>query len=382
MKNTVSLIRCETYNPTDVEAAIRQSFDNLGGIERYINKGDKVLLKLNLLMRKHPDAAATTHSEFARALCNVLIEYGANVVIGDSPGGPFTKGMLNSIYKGCGIEAIAKDTGATLNWNLNSAKRNNPDALFLKNLTITDMLNDVDKVISVSKLKTHGMMVYTGAVKNLFGVIPGTIKAEYHFNMPEIDDFADALIDICLAAKPTLSFMDGIVGMEGAGPSSGNPRKIGAVIASDSPYHLDKVASHIIGFSEAEVPTVKRSIDRGLCASGFDDIEFMGDNVSSFVISDFERAKAINHDFVNFLPKFMRPFFKKRLKAIPKFEVEKCVGCGDCARLCPAKVLEIENRLPILVDRNGCISCFCCQELCPKAAVKVHRPWIMRKLSK
>jgi len=382
MKNKVSLIRCETYNPTDVEAAVRQSFDNLGGIEKYINKGDKVLLKLNLLMRKHPDAAATTHSEFARALCNVLREYGATVIIGDSPGGPFNRTMLNSVYKGCGIEAVANETGATLNFNTNLVRRDNPDGLLLKSLTVTDMLNDVDKVISVSKLKTHGMMVYTGAVKNMFGVVPGLIKAEYHINMPEIDNFADALIDICLAAKPILSFMDGIVGMEGAGPSSGTPRKIGAVIASDSACHLDKVASHIIGFKENEVPTVKRSIERGLCCSGFDDIEFWGDKIDDFVIADFKRAKSINVDFINFLPKFMRGFFKRRLKAIPKFDTQKCVGCGDCARLCPAKVLELENRLPILVDKNGCISCFCCQELCPKAAVKIHRPWLMRAISR
>jgi len=383
MKNLISLIRCNDYNPANVEDAIKQSFDNLGGIEKYINKGDKVLLKLNLLMRKRPETAATTHPEFTRALCKVLIDYGARVVIGDSPGGPFSKALLSSVYKGTGIEQVANDTGAELNWNLNSAKRDNPNGLLLKNLTVTDMLNDVDKVISVSKLKTHGMCVFTGAVKNMFGIIPGLIKAEYHINMPKVDDFSDALIDVCLAAKPLLSFMDGIVGMEGAGPSSGEPRPVGAVIASTSPYHLDKVAVKIAGFKENEVPTVKRSIDRGLCESGFGDVEIVGENVDNFVISDFKRAKVITPDFFNYVPKFMQGFLRKRLKAIPKFDAEKCVGCGDCVNLCPAKVLELgDNKLPILIDKNACISCFCCQELCPKAAVKIRRPLFLKLLSR
>ena len=382
MKNKVSLIRCNDYNSADVEDAIRQSFDNLGGIEKYINKGDKVLLKLNLLMKKRPEAAATTHPEFTRALCKVLIEYGAEVIIGDSPGGPFTKGMLSSVYKGTGIEAVANDMGAKLNWNTNSVKIVNPDGLLLKSLIVTDMLNDVDKVISVSKLKTHGMCIFTGAVKNMFGVVPGLIKAEYHINMPEIDNFADSLIDVCLASTPVLSFMDGIVGMEGAGPSSGNPRKVGVVIASDSPYNLDKVAVKIAGFQENEVPTVRRSIDRGLCSSGFDDIEFFGDNVDEFAVSDFKRAKNINPDILKRMPIWLGNFLRKRLKAIPKFEADKCVGCSDCVNLCPAKILELKNRLPILIDKDKCISCFCCQELCPKAAVKIYRPLLLRMISR
>jgi len=383
MKNKVSLIRCSDYNFADVEAAIKQSFDNLGGIEKYINKGDKVLLKLNLLMRKRPELAATTHPEFTRALCKVLIDYGAEVIIGDSPGGPFTKGMLSSVYKGTGIEAVANEVGATLNYNTNSVKVSNPDGLFLKSLSVCDMLNDVDKVISVSKLKTHGMCVFTGAVKNMFGVVPGIVKVEYHINMPEVDDFADALIDVCLASKPVLSFMDGIIGMEGAGPSSGEPRKVGAVNASTSPYHLDKAAIKIAGFEESEVPTVKRSINRGLCGSSFDDIEFTGENIDDFVISDFKRAKAVTPDFFNVVPKFFHGFLKKRLKAIPKFDAAKCVGCSDCVRLCPAKVLELnDKKLPILIDKNKCISCFCCQELCPKSAVNIHRPWLLNLLSR
>jgi len=382
MKNKVSLIRCNDYNSADVEDAIRQSFDNLGGIEKYINNGDKVLLKLNLLMKKRPEAAATTHPEFTRALCKVLIEYGAEVIIGDSPGGPFTKGMLSSVYKGTGIEAVANDMGAKLNWNTNSVKIVNPDGLLLKSLIVTDMLNDVDKVISVSKLKTHGMCIFTGAVKNMFGVVPGLIKAEYHINMPEIDNFADSLIDVCLASTPVLSFMDGIVGMEGAGPSSGNPRKVGVVIASDSPYNLDKVAVKIAGFQENEVPTVRRSIDRGLCSSGFDDIEFFGDNVDEFAVSDFKRAKNINPDILKRMPIWLGNFLRKRLKAIPKFEADKCVGCSDCVNLCPAKILELKNRLPILIDKDKCISCFCCQELCPKAAVKIYRPLLLRMISR
>jgi len=81
-REKVSLVECREYDYSLVKERILESFDNLGGIEKYINKGDKVLLKLNLLMKKRPEEAATTHPIFTKALAQVLIEYGAEVIVG------------------------------------------------------------------------------------------------------------------------------------------------------------------------------------------------------------------------------------------------------------------------------------------------------------
>ena len=168
----ISLYRCDQYEEGRVMESLRQAIAALGGWEPYLTPQDTVLLKLNLVMNKRPEAAATTHPVFVKALIRLLQEYGCRVVIGDSPGGLFNVTALGRIYRGTGIESIAEETGAILNHNTGSMDVQNPDGQVMKSLTMTAMLRDVDKVISVSKLKTHGMMTFTGAVKNMFGVIP------------------------------------------------------------------------------------------------------------------------------------------------------------------------------------------------------------------
>ncbi|WZL71756.1 DUF362 domain-containing protein [Clostridiaceae bacterium 35-E11] len=381
-KEIVSLIECKTYDNKLIKEAILNSFENLGGIHKFINKGDRVLLKLNLLMKKKPGDATTTHPIFAKALAEILMEYGAEVIIGDSPGGPFHASLLKGVYKTCGIEAIAKETGAKLNYNTHSTEIKNQDGLILKKITAIEVLKEVDKVISVSKLKTHGMMMFTGAVKNMFGIVAGLEKAEYHVRMPNNVDFSNALVDICLAAKPVLSFMDGIVGMEGEGPSGGTPRKIGVVIAGTSPYHLDVAATTVIGLKPGKVPTIQRCVERGLCKGSFEDIEMKGDPIENFIINDFVVPEIRSIDLLEEkVPQFLRTMIHGLLQPKPIFIHEKCVGCGDCTKNCPPQAIEMKHGKPY-VNLDGCIRCFCCQELCPVKAVEIHRPIMMKLLSK
>jgi uncharacterized protein (DUF362 family)/Pyruvate/2-oxoacid:ferredoxin oxidoreductase delta subunit len=378
----VSLIKCDDYRYEKVRQALEKSFENLGGVKKYVNHGETALLKLNLLMKKKPEEATTTHPVFAKALAEILIEHGVKVIIGDSPGGPFNEKILKGIYKVCGMEEVAKDTGAILNYNTNSVDIKNENGLILKRITAIEILEKVDKVISVSKLKTHGMMMFTGAVKNMFGIVAGLDKAEYHVRMPNNKDFSNALVDICLVADPVLSFMDGIVGMEGAGPSGGDPRKVGAVIASTSPYHLDVVATSIIGLKPTKVPTVQRCVERGLCKGNFDDIKLKGDRIEEFILNDFVIPEIRSLDLLEGkLPKFMRDIINGLLQPKPVFIHEKCMGCSDCAKNCPPHVIKMVDNRPI-VNLDECIRCFCCQELCPVKAVDIHRPLLMKLLSR
>lgn len=371
----VSVIKCNDYNYDNVKKSLIEILNNIGGIEKYFSKGDKVLLKANLLMKKKPEEAATTNPVFVQALSEILINYGVNVIIGDSPGGPFNTARLKGIYKSTGMEMAAAATGAKLNYNINSSEIVNPEGKILKRLTIADMINDVDKIINLPKLKTHILAVYTGAVKNMFGTIPGTIKAEYHLKMPNIDDFADSLIDICLAVKPVLTIMDGIIGIESEGPSAGKPRKIGAILASTNPYLLDKVACKIIGLEPEEVHSVRRCIDRGICKKDMSDIDLIGSTIDELIIKDFDIPK-VNPSrvgsIVGPIPIPIHKFASKILKSKPFFEFDKCIGCGDCAANCPPKVIEMVNGKPN-VNLKGCISCFCCHELCPEKAVKIKK---------
>lgn len=379
--HVVSLQRCETYEYEKVKMNLEKVMSDLGGLSSYVKPGEKVLLKVNLLMKKRPEEATTTHPVFVQALADILLAHGAKVLIGDSPGGPYNEGVLKGIYKVCGYEKIAESSEVELNWNFSHKEVKNEKGIILKKLTVVDFLEDVDKVISVSKLKTHGMMKFTGAVKNMFGIIPGLLKAEYHFKMPKVKDFSQMLVDVCQYADPVLSFMDGIVGMEGAGPSGGDPRQIGVILGSTSPYHLDVIATQLIGVEPLSVPTISRSVECGLVAEGFSDIELAGVDMSEWHVKDFVVPSIRSLEFSGHLPKPIKGLVDGALRPRPVFRHSKCVGCGDCAEACPPHVIEMRENLPY-VNLDGCIRCFCCQELCPVVAIDIKRPWLMKILSK
>ncbi len=375
----VTIHPCSNYQTEEIRSAVTAAIADLGGFEPYISPGERVLLKVNLVLSKGPDAAATTHPAFVAELARQLKDYGCRVVIGDSPGGTFNTTMLRRNYRITGMMQAAEESGAELSYNTGVKEVACPAGKMLKNLTLTAMSQEVDKVISVCKLKTHSMMTYTGAMKNMFGTIPGTVKAEYHVRMPKMEDFANALIDICEAAKPVLSFMDAIIGMEGNGPTGGMPRKIGAVLASASPYELDVVAADLVGLGEAQVPTIKAAADRGLAPRAAADVTVVGDELERYRIADFKLPDHIHSDLSQggFLPKFGMKWLRPKVK----FDESRCVGCGDCAANCPAKVITMKSRRPA-VDYRACIRCFCCQELCPQNAVKVKESWIFKIANK
>ncbi len=373
---TVSVLRCDTYDLNQLKETIKKSLENLGGLEVFVSKGDRVLLKTNLLMKKTPDEATTTHPMFVRAIAEILIEHGAKVLIGDSPGGPFLESRMKNIYRATGMQETANATGAALNFNLKSFTVDSKDSLLLNKIELTDMINDVDKIINLPKLKTHGLTVFTGAVKNLFGMIPGTIKAEYHVRMPEVNDFSNALIDICEQVKPVLHIMDGIMAMEGAGPSSGMPKKANVIIASDNPHDLDKVACELIGLKVMDVPTLRMAFGRGLTTIDLSEVGVKGDSLEELKIRDFVKAPA-NSGRKRRIPKPIMVLLVKQLKSKPIFNDSKCIGCGDCELNCPPKAIVMIDRKPV-VDYKKCISCFCCQELCPAKAIDIKKPLLSK----
>ncbi len=376
----VSLIKCGSYEINAVEQALEKSLELIGGLESYIRPGMKVLIKCNLLMKKKPEECTTTHPSVVEALVKRLQKIGAVPIIGDSPGGLFTSRLLKGVYSASGMIQVAERTGAQLNYNTNSMEVSYPEGRIIKKLTVIEVLREVDAVISVAKLKTHGMTLYTGAVKNLFGVVPGMTKAEYHLRMNRIEDFSEALVDICEYVKPVLSIIDAVMGMEGDGPSAGTPRKIGAILASNSPHALDVVSASLVGIPPERVPTIQRAYERGLCGVDMDSIQLLGDSFEELCIKDFKlpvtgeisffhRVFGSNSNVARFLNHYLGPK--------PYFNHDMCIGCRDCQRYCPPQAIEMVYKKPV-VDLKKCIRCYCCQELCPKKAVEIRRSWFFK----
>lgn len=374
----VNIYKCDNYNEENIKAIMDKIiafYDEL----KNIKPGTRVVIKANLVSAMAPEKSATTHPMVLKVLTDYLLAKGCSVVIGDSPGGVYTSGYLKNIYR------VTKmtETGAKLNDNFKTKKVSDSKAYVLKVFDYTAYLDDADLLINVSKLKTHGMMGMSASVKNLFGVIPGTLKPEYHYRYPKHEDFANMLIDINEHFKMPINIIDAIDGMEGNGPTSGKSRHIGLVLTSSNPYELDYVASQVIGLNPIDAPTIKQSINRKLCKP--EDI-ILNDDVQKYVIPDFDLIKGRNslqfmldkNDIIShFVSKSAQKIFANR----PEVKKDKCIGCQKCAKICPAKAITMHDGKP-QIDRDKCIKCYCCQEFCPVGAMRVKSSMIMKVLHK
>ena len=376
MTAEVSLAKCTSYNDKEVEAALRKAISAVTDLS-YITEGTRVVIKPNLVSFLPPDKAATTHPVVLNTLIRILNEKGAKITVGDSPGGLFNSVYVNRVYKATGMNNIED---AVLNRNFSQSVHHSDSALRAREFAYTSYLDDADVIINLCKLKTHGMMGMSNAVKNMFGIIPGTVKPEFHFKFPDHNDFADMLIDLNESFRPALCICDAVTGMEGNGPTSGTPRDIGLIAASENPYKLDLVCAKIIGLEKDNVPTLKRAFERGLAPSDARQVVTEGD-INDFIIGDFELIPRKSITFNDAGGSIMAGIIRKCMCSRPALLKHKCIGCGECFRICPAKAIEMKNNLPV-IDRSKCIYCFCCQEFCPKGAMEVKRPIIARMLGK
>ena len=334
---SVSITQCENYDYEKVEEAVFECLNYLTEMKKVIKEGSRVLVKVNLLKKNLPEDAVTTHPAVAEAIVRYLQNMGCQVVLGDSPGGAFTQKRLQDIYRASGMLEVAEKTGCELNYDTSDVEVSNPKAEKLKRMQIIKIVEDVDFVVSAAKLKTHGMMTYTGAVKNLFGVIPGLTKAEYHLKLISIENFANHLVDICQYVAPVFSVIDAVEGMEGDGPSAGEKRHVGLIMASENPHVLDVAASHLIGLSPTQVPTIQIAAARGLCNGNVKDMTVWGCQLENLHIPPFKLPKSSDQDlFGDKVPDFLKKYLTNALRAKPVFDYNKCISCGECKRGCPA----------------------------------------------
>ena len=373
----VAVVRCKTYDVEAVKPALEEAVNAVNGLD-FVKSGMKIIIKPNLVSFKKPDAAATTHPALLEALVEMLLARGADVTIGDSPGGPHSLPLLNRVYAATGMDRVEK-LGAKLNRNMNEKTVDFPEGKVLKNFTYTEYLDEADAIIDFCKLKSHGMLGMSAAVKNLFGTIPGLKKPEVHYKFQNDAEFADMLVDLNEYFKPRLAICDAVVGMEGNGRTAGTPRQIGAIIASKSTYYADVVGAELIGMNIDGLPTLQASYERGFAPSSSKNLRVYGD-IRALTVDDFKAPPVRGLSFMR-KGNVLHFISKAALEHKPTLKKRFCVGCGECARMCPAKAIEMKNKKPH-INREKCIRCFCCQEFCPRAAMVAHRPLAAKVLNK
>jgi len=352
----------QTANYHEARASVQRAVDELGGIGRFVQPGERILIKPNLLAPTSPDQAVVTHPEIFRAVAELVIEAGGTALVGDSP--PYRS--LQKLMEKTGHLQVARETGVEIVEFRESVEVEIPGPF--RKLLVSKEAYDADGIINLPKLKTHGQMGLTLAVKNLFGCIIGMRKPEWHFRAgsdPEL--FATVILGTFTALRPRLNIVDGILAMDGDGPGlGGTPVRLGWVVAGTDATAVDYAIAEAVGVKPESLPLVR-------CA------QHQGVQVYPHVQGQFNRPRSFRlpgEKSIVFGPKKLRRIFRRWFTAQPKALREACTLCGECMRYCPAQAMARPPVTgPVQIDYDRCIRCYCCLEVCPQGAMEVRGGW-------
>ena len=321
-------------------------------------RGKKVWIKPNMLGLFTPEQHATTHPSLVRELVKLFSAAGAEVMVGDNPGvGGY--GLNEKVARRTGILAAAD--GCYRN-AAKQPKQIEVGSRFFQRMVVSEDMLTADLVVNVPKLKTHSLTIFTGAIKNMFGLLIGGCKGQTHRQATRIEEFGEALADLYQIRPPELTIMDAVVAMEGNGPSGGRLRPLHKIIAARNAVAADVVAAALIGAEPKTVHHLRVAQERGLGPSSLAEVELLGELKPA---ARFQLPETINR--FSFLGRWFNDYgYRLLLRPTLGLQEEKCTQCKICVEHCPTGAMQ-QADYP-WIDDQQCIRCFCCHELCPEHA--------------
>ena len=381
MDDKVYIVTCNDY--AEIEAKLSNLMDLMGGMQQFARRGENIVLKVNLLREARPEAAVTTHPSVVTAVARMAKEAGAKPIIADSPGGGYryNSKTLAHIYRTCGMHQAAREAGIKVNWDTTSRPVSYAEGRLTKHFDIITPVYEAQAVFNLCKMKTHVFTGMTGAVKNIFGVVPGLSKPGYHAKLNDVQRFAGMLLDLAAYISPRLTIMDAVVAMEGDGPGAGEPRPVGLLMGAENPLALDVVAGHIMNLDRARNPILMEAERRALKPSRIEEVDIVGADLAKVRVMDFKQpqtaARKFGLDPGPWYQRMIEPMFKNAFTVRPRVMWHRCIACGTCIQGCPVQAIGFVKERAF-IDDNKCIRCYCCHEVCPEEAIGLYSSWLYR----
>lgn len=370
----VSVERVEEYERSRVKEGVIRLLAPLGGMGHFVKPGERVLIKPNLLSAKPAEAAVTTHPELLRAVIELVREAGGVALVGDSPG----FGSGRRVAERCGILRVVEECGARfVPFEETTTVKGHGT---FKEFELARPYLEADRLINLPKLKTHEMMTMTCCVKNLFGAVVGTRKAAWHLKAgADRELFARMLLEVYRLREPDLNIVDAIVAMEGNGPGSGDPVRVGLLLAGVNALAVDLIAAEIAGIPRKLLYLENAARGLSLPGTAREEIDCCGLSPAETGCRPLRLPHLSDVQFG--LPGFLKNRLRNQLTSRPEVEAEKCQLCGVCLGACPPEAIRIEGGR-LRFDYRRCIRCLCCRELCPHAALRLKDGGLLRLLKK
>ncbi|PKN51797.1 MAG: 4Fe-4S ferredoxin [Deltaproteobacteria bacterium HGW-Deltaproteobacteria-13] len=370
MNNKVYAVPCPAYE--DADEKLSTLIGMLGGMSQFVRSEEKIVLKVNLLQGAAPEKAVTTHPKVVAAAGRLVKKAAAVPLIVDSPGAglPYNEKTLDRVYRISGMHQAAQEAGMAVNFDAGYQTIKYPQGKLLKHFEMITPVIQANGVLNLCKFKTHTLMSMTGAVKNIFGVIPGYAKPGYHALMQQKAQFADMLLDLAAYVSPRLSIMDAVVGMEGNGPNSGSPRKVGWLLAAANPLALDVVAAEMMGLSREYNPLLMAAQQRGMQPNRIEDVQLIGADIARMRVPDFKLPSTLTREDHSGLLALLLPLFKNVSTRRPHVDPAKCIACGQCFKACPVEAITMDE--VACINNSKCIRCYCCHEMCSEEAIDLQ----------
>jgi uncharacterized protein (DUF362 family)/NAD-dependent dihydropyrimidine dehydrogenase PreA subunit len=367
----VSAVKAQKYQLEELILAVRNSLELIGGLSSVVKPGDKVFVKINHLPPPSPpERGIVTHPVFTEAVIVLLKEQGVEITVGDDIEADGGDGFAVSGYR-----AMCRRQGMNL-VNLREAgfTEKQYNGKILKSLCISKIASEADVIINMPKFKTHSLTVFTGGIKNMYGIIPSGLRRSFHGQYLRSEDFSRMLVDIYALAKPQLTIIDGIMAMEGEGPGSGKIRNLGLILAGRDTVALDAVCGAIIGLKPADVLTTHYAGETGLGISELNRIDIVGEKFEDLVIQDFKLPATFARTAVNRAPRGPVKYLLEQISPRPQVNNKNCTACGKCVKACPTGAARMDGKTSV-IDAQLCIRCMCCHEVCRFDAIYSGRPF-------